>query len=317
MKETGKKLLRLISVVLAVSALTFLMVDILPGDAAWEVAGEGGTIEDVEAAREELGLNRSIVVRYAEWLWNVLRGDFGESHRTNEDVLEAILARLPVTIELMVIAQFLALLVAVPAGIASAYKVDTNVDKSLSAAAFAMMSFPIFVTSLVMICIFAMKLQWVPATGYTPLSDGIWANLRCFILPAVSIALVEWVSLMRVLRSDMITTLQEDYILMARAKGLPVLHVLFRHALRPSSLTLITILGLQVGYLIGGALIVEKIFALPGVGSLFIEAIFGRDFNMVQGCILFVTIGYVCVNFVVDILYSVLDPRIRMEKTVG
>ena len=313
----GKKLLRLIVVILAVTTLTFLIIDILPGDAAYDIAGQNATLEDVGAIRKELGLNRSLVVRYTDWLSNVLRGDFGKSYRTEEEVLSAIVSRLPVTIELMILSQVFALLLAIPAGIVCAHKADTGVDKSLSAWAFAMMSVPVFVMSIVLIYVFALKLRWLPATGYAPMSDGLWANLRFFILPATSIALVEWVPLMRVLRSDMISTLREDFILMARAKGLPVFHVLFGHALRPSSLTLITILGIQVGHLIGGALIVEIIFALPGVGRLFIGAIFGRDSNMIQGCILVTTIGYLGVNFVVDILYSILDPRIRAEKAVG
>lgn len=317
MNHLGKKLLRLIAIVLAVTALTFLMVDLLPGDVAYEIAGENASLSDVEAIREELGLNRNIFVRYAAWVGDVLRGDLGVSYKNGERVLTAIISRLPVTLELIVVSQVFALFLAIPAGIISAYKAETGVDKSLSSAAFAMMSVPVFISSLVLIYIFALKLRWLPATGYTPLSEDLWANFRSFILPAVSIAMAECVPLMRVLRTDMIATLQEDYILLARSKGLPAFHVLVRHALRPSSLTLITILGLQIGQLIGGALIVEMIFALPGVGRLLIGAIYGRDFYVVQGCILFITIAYVSVNFVVDVLYSVLDPRIRMGKAAG
>ncbi len=177
------------------------------------------------------------------------------------------------------------------------------------------MSVPVFVLSLILIYIFALKLRWLPATGYVPFSDGIFANLKSFILPATSIAMIEWAPMMRVLRCDMIATLRENYILMARSKGLPPYRILLSHALRPSSFTLITVVGIHIGNLIGGALVVEIIFALPGIGRLLVAGIYGRDFYMVQGCVLFITVGYVLINFIVDILYSLLDPRVGMEKS--
>lgn len=317
MKFIGNKLLRFILVILAVTAFTFLMVDILPGDVAYMIGGMEASSEDIQAIRKDLGLDRNIVIRYFAWLGHVVRGDLGTSYLTHEPVLEAIFSRLPVTIELMLLAQFLALIFAIPIGIYSAYKPHSASDKALSSAAFATMSVPVFVMAIVLIYLFALKLRWLPATGYIPLSEGLWPNIRALILPAMSIALVEWVSLMRVLRNDMIAVLQEDYILMARSKGLPAFHILIRHALRPSLFTLVTILGMQIGHLIGGALIVEIIFALPGIGRLLVGAIYGRDFIMVQGCILFITVAYVIVNALVDLCYAVLDPRIRRERSVG
>lgn len=317
MKFVGKKLLRIILVVWAVSAITFLIVTILPGDVAYTIAGGDASLEDIQAIREELGLDRNLVVRYVDWLGHLARGNLGKSHLTFEPVLGAILSRLPVTVELMFMAQFLALLFAVPVGILSAYRSNSVVDKAFTSIAFATMSVPVFVMAIVLIYLFALKLPWLPATGYVPLSDGLWPNIRSFLLPALSLAMVEWVALMRVLRSDMIATLKEDYILMARSKGLPAYHILIRHALRPSLFTLITILGMQIGNLIGGALIVETIFALPGIGRLMVGAIYGRDFLMVQGCILFITVAYVIVNSIVDICYFALDPRIRREIPVG
>ena len=317
MKFLGKKFLRLIIVILVVTALTFLMVNILPGDVAYEIAGPDAALEDVKEIQEELGLTKNIFLRYAGWLGRAVTGDFGTSFRTHRPVFQEIFSRLPVTIELLILSQILALALAIPSGIISGYKAQTGIDRTLSSAAFAMISIPVFVLALVLIFVFALKLKWLPATGYTPISNGIWLNLRGFLLPASSIALVEWVPLMRVLRSDMIATLKEDYILMARSKGLPVSHVLFRHALRPSSFTLITILGIQIGHLIGGSLIIEIIFALPGIGRLFISSIFARDFYMVQGCVLFIAVAYVVINFVVDVFYSVLDPRIHLGKQNG
>ena len=309
--RAGKKLFRLFAVMMAVTSITFVMVDFLPGNVAYEIVGQAASAEDIEAIEKELGLGRPLIIRYGSWLAHVATGDLGKSFRTHEPVWDAILSRLPVTIELMVLSQVIALAAAIPLGILCAYKSRTIIDSWLSAIAFGMMSIPVFVMGIVLIYIFAIKLRWLPATGYIPLSDGIWENLKSFVLPSLSIALIEWVTFMRVLRSDMIATLQEDFILMAKAKGLPAIHILFNHALRPSSLTLITILGIHMGHLIGGALIVEIIFALPGIGRLLIDAIFSRDTAMVQGCILFISIAYVSINFMVDGLYAILDPRIR------
>jgi len=317
MKYLGKRLLRVILVAWAVTAITFLSLTFLPGDVAYIIGGAQATPDNIQAIRKDLGLDRNIAVRYAAWLGQVAQGDLGISYLNHQPVREAILARLPVTLELLLLAQVGALVLAVPIGIFSAYKADTLSDKTLSATAFATMSVPIFVLSLALIYLFALTLQWLPATGYVPLSAGLWPNIRPLILPAMSIALVEWVPLMRVLRTDMIATLQEDYILMARSKGLPASHILIRHALRPSLFSLITILGIQIGHLIGGALIVETIFALPGIGRLLVEAIYGRDVMVVQGCILFISVAYVFTNTMVDLCYFALDPRIRREPSVG
>ncbi len=317
MNFVARKFARLIAVVLAVSALTFLMVSLLPGDVAYLIVGQDASEAEVNAVRARLGLDRPIVERYVVWLWAALQGDLGLSLRSSEPVMDAILSRLPVTVELLVLSQILALSLAVPAGIVSAYYQGRRIDRILTSTAFAMISIPGFVLAIVLIFVFAIRLGWLPATGYEPLSEGLWTNLRTFVLPAFSIALVEWVPLMRTLRSDMIATLQEDFISLARAKGLSTWRILTYHALRPSSFTLITLLGLAVGSLIGGALIIEIIFALPGVGRLLVTAIYARDYLVVQGCILFIAVAYVSVNFLVDVVYALLDPRIRVEGVRG
>jgi peptide/nickel transport system permease protein len=308
-----KKIFRLILIALAVSALTFLMVNILPGDVADMIGGRGASPEDIEAIRKDLGLDRNIIIRFVYWLGHLLQGDLGKSYLTQESVLHIILTRLPVTVELLVISQLFTLLLALPAGIFSAYRNGSFLDRLISIGGFATLSIPAFVMALVGIYLFAIQLHWLPATGYTSFEYGLWANIRSFILPALSIALIEWVVLMRVLRSDMISTLQQNYILMARAKGLPPWKVLLHHALRPSSFTLVTVLGMQIGRLLGGAVIIETIFALPGIGRLLVNSIYARDYMVVQGCILLITIGYVAINTMVDILYHILDPRIRTE----
>ena len=317
MVTIAQKLVRLLLVMLAVTAVTFAMVNCLPGDAAFLIGGEISTGSEIEAIRAELGLDRPIWQRYLDWLADVLRGELGRSYLTHEPVTRVIVSRLPVTLELIVVSQTMALLLALPAGIVSAYRRGTPLDRGISGVAFATFSVPGFVMALVTIYLFAIRLDWLPATGYVPLTRGLWANLKSFVLPGLSIALIEWVVLMRVLRSDLITTLQQEFILMARAKGLPPWKVLLQHALRPSSFTLITILGMQVGRLLGEAVIVETIFALPGLGRLLIDAIYARDALIVQGCVLVITAGYVVVNTGVDLLYGVLDPRVRCKTADG
>ncbi len=311
------KCLRLALVLLAVTAVTFFMVDRLPGDAACLIGGEIAGADQIAAIRAELGLDRPVVRRYLEWLAAVLRGHLGVSYLTGEPVAETIGARLPVTLELILVSQAMALFLALPAGIVSAYRCNTGMDRGINAVAFASFSVPGFVMAMVTIYVFAIRLDWLPATGYTPLVRNPWANLQSFVLPGLSIALVEWVVLMRVLRSDMIGTLQQDFILMARAKGLPPWKVLLQHALRPSCFTLITILGLQIGRLLGEAVVVETIFALPGIGRLLIDAVYARDVLVVQGCVLVITVGYVLVNTGVDLLYGILDPRLRRRTADG
>ncbi|XPS82504.1 peptide ABC transporter, permease protein [Desulfosarcina variabilis str. Montpellier] len=302
---------------MTVSAITFLMVDRLPGDVAYQIAGPDASLQDVQAIRQSLGLDKNIALRYLTWLGRAFTGDLGVSYLTHEKVWDAISARLPVTIELMVLAQMISLCLAVPIGIYTAYRPGSITDKICGCMAFATMSVPVFVMALVLVLVFALTLGWLPATGYIPISQGLIDNLRSMILPAMSIALIEWVPLMRTLRSDMITTLKEDYILVARSKGLPPARILLCHALRSSLFTLITLLGLHIGHLIGGSLIVEIVFALPGIGRLMVGAIFGRDFMIVQGCILFIAIAYVAVNGIVDVCYAVLDPRIRRKNAIG
>ncbi|MFO7713595.1 ABC transporter permease [Desulfosarcina sp.] len=307
------KALRLVLVVLAVTAITFLMVNLLPGDVAYIVGGGEATLEDIQAIRKNLGVDQNIVVRYVNWLKNAAQGDLGASYLTHESVMETIFARLPVTLELLFISQCMALILALPTGILSAYRSGSIVDRLVNGIGFATLSIPSFVMSLLTIFLFSIQLRWLPATGYIPLSVDICGNLKSFVLPGLSIAMIEWVVLMRVLRSDMITTLGQNYILMAKAKGLPPWRILLQHALRPSSFTLITVLGIQIGRHLGEAVIVETIFALPGIGRLMVDAIYSRDYQMVQGCVLLITIGYVIINSAVDLLYTVLDPRIRTK----
>ena len=307
----ARRLLYLLPVLVAVSLLTFLIASLLPGDLAYVILGDQATPEKVAALRHDMGLDQPIWWRYISWLGHVIEGDFGRSFRTGQTVLQAVAERLPVSFELMLLAELGALVIGIPLAIACAVRSGSAFDRFMTGSAFGMLSVPAFLSAILLIYLFAVELRWLPATGYVPFAEDPVGNLRCFVLPALTLALGEWPVLMRVLRSDMITTLQEDYIAMARAKGLKPSRILLVHALKPSSLTLVTVTGINIGRLIGGTVIVELIFALPGIGRLLLGAIYTRDLIILQGVVLFVAFGYVLMNFIVDMLYAVLDPRIR------
>jgi peptide/nickel transport system permease protein len=307
----GRRLLYLVPVLVAVSLLTFLIASLLPGDLAYVILGDQATPEKVAALRHDMGLDQPIWWRYVSWLGHVLEGDFGRSFRTGQTVLQAVAERLPVSLELMLLAELGALVIGIPLAIACAVRSGGAFDRFMTGSAFAMLSVPAFLSAILLIYLFAVELRWLPATGYVPFVEDPVGDLRCFVLPALTLALGEWPVLMRVLRSDMITTLQEDYIAMARAKGLKPSRILLVHALKPSSLTLVTVTGINIGRLIGGTVIVESIFALPGIGRLLLGAIYTRDLVILQGVVLFVAFGYVLMNFIVDMLYAILDPRVR------
>lgn len=310
MRIVRRKLLQLIPVLLIVTFVTFALLNLLPGDVTLELLGSDATPSAIARVRAELRLGDPLVVRYLRWLGQALQGDLGRSFITGEPVMAALARSLPVSIELMALSLLLSLSLAVPAGLLAAYRAGQSIDKLLSALAALLLSAPSFMLGLVLMFFLALTLKWLPAVGYVPLSEGILGNLRSFAIPVLTLALVEWPVFMRILRSDAIVTLQQDYVLLAKAKGLRNVHILFRHVLKPSSFTLITVAGLTIATLIGGALVVETIFALPGVGRLLIGSINSRDFMMVQGAVALIAVGFVLVNFAIDTLYSVLDPRV-------
>lgn len=311
LKLIGKKLISVIPILFAVSFLTFLLVSLLPGDPALVILGSGVTPEAIAAVREDLRLDDPLPVRYVAWLGDALQGDLGRSYRTRQEVTGAIIERLPVTVEITVVALIISLLVAIPLGVITAYLANTPVDKGVTGVSFGLLSIPNFMVAILLIYIFAVQFGLLPATGWTRLTVDPWANFRSVLMPALSLAIGNIAVFTRLLRTDMIATLQEDHVMLARSKGLPTWRILFRHALRPSSFSLITVAGLTIGTLLGGTVIVETIFALPGIGRLLVDSIFTRDLLMAQGVVLFITVSFVLVNATVDILYSVLDPRIR------
>lgn len=312
MRKALRTILELLAVLLIVSFGTFMLVSLLPNDPAVIILGEGRLPEEYEAVRQELGLNDPLLVRYADWLGSALTGDFGQSIVPPYSVVtDRIMAALPVSVQLAAMGLVLALIVAVPLAMWTAYNANGRVDRAVSGITFGVLSVPSFLAGLLLILVFVNYLGWFPRAEWSRLSEGIGRNLYHAFLPAVTIALVEAATFTRILRNDLITTLQEDYILAAKAKGMSPMHVLISDALRPSSFSLITLLGISLGRLIGSTVIVEYLFALPGMGSLVIGAADTGDYTMVQGTVLVIAVIYVLVNTVVDLSYGFLDPRTR------
>jgi peptide/nickel transport system permease protein len=306
-----RKLAYLIPVLFAVTALTFLLIKLLPGDPAVNILGPSATQQAVDQIDTKLGLRKPLVVQYADWLGRAAHGDLGQSYQNNQTTSSALKQRLPVTLELLLLSQVLALVISIPLAILAARRPNGVLDRISTGAAFGFLSVPNFILAVVLVLIFSVKIHWFPATGYTPLTENPLQNLRSLVLPSVTLAVAELATYLRLLRTDMIATLQEDFVTMAKSKGLSDRHILLRHALRPSSFSLVTVGGLNLGRLIGGTFIVEIIFAIPGIGELTLRSIYNRDYLVVQGVTLVIAVGYVLANVIVDVLYSLLDPRIR------
>ena len=308
------RLARLVATLLAVSFLTFMMVNLLPGDPVNSILPpESQTPENIARVRADLGLDQPLLVQYWDWLLGVLSFDLGQSYRTAQPVTEALLARLPVTLQLTIMAVGIAVLFGIPLGVISAYKQGQRTDSVISSVVQFLLSVPAFVAAVFMIYLLAVRFQVLPATGWTRLTNSFWGNFKTAILPALALSLSQLAIYTRLVRADMITTLQENFVLSARAKGLTNRFILFRHALRPSSLSLITVIGLNIGILLGGTVVIERIFALPGLGGLLIDSIGQRDFLVVQGVVLFISVSYVVINTVIDLIYAAVDPRIRIS----
>ncbi len=310
------KLAKLVIVLFVVTLFSFLLVRVLPGEPE-QVIIPFGSDEQRAALREDLGLDDPLHEQYASWLGGLVQGDLGNyySVSSSRPVSDRVGDALPVSLQLMVYAQLLALVVAIPMGVFSAYRANKPVDKAANAAAFGMLAIPNFALGLVLAYYLGVQLEWFPPTGYTAPEDDFVEHIRQMVMPAIALAVGQIAVYMRLLRSDMIQTLQEDFILMAKSKGITNARVLWRHALRPSSLTLLTVAGLNVGALIGGAVVIEVVFSLPGMGLLIAQAIGERQYVALQSAVAIIAIGYVLINVFIDFLYSVLDPRIRNVRT--
>jgi peptide/nickel transport system permease protein len=301
----------LAGVLLFVSAVTFSLTSLLPGTMAETMLGEQASKQDIARLERQIGLDRPLPERFGKWLFGAVKGDLGRSFATSEEIGPAVAHRLPVSLELMILSQLIALAIAIPFGVIAGYREGQVIDRVLSSGAFATLALPHFVSGMILIYIFAIELRLLPATGYQSFASGLAQNFRSMLLPSLTLALVEAPAYLRIIRSDLATTLREDFVMVARAKGLPNWRILLVHALRPSSFGLVTVMGINVGHLIGGAIVIETLFALPGVGSMLMESINRRDYLAVQGVVLVVSLGFVVVNIVVDLLYVMLDPRMR------
>jgi peptide/nickel transport system permease protein len=310
-----RRLAHLVVVLFCVTLFVALLTAMLPGDPVDAIAGFASP-EQKDALREDLGLDDPVYVQYGRWVGDFVTGDLGGYYSVTGErpVMDRVRDSLPVSLQLLLYAQVLALVIAIPAGVFTAYRAGTRADKAANATAFGMLAIPNFALALVLAYYVGVELGWLPVSGYVKPSDDLVEHIRRMALPAIALAVGQVAVYMRLLRSDMIATLQEDFITMAKSKGVSPSRVLWRHALRPSSLTLLTVAGLNVGTLIGGAFIVEVIFSMPGVGTLLYEAIQARQYIALQSLVAIIAVGYVLVNFLVDVLYAVLDPRIRHAR---
>jgi peptide/nickel transport system permease protein len=309
-----RRLARLVVVFVVVTFFTFLLLDLAPGDIAQTKAGLNATPEVIAQIRAELGLDDPLLIRYLNWLGDAVRFDFGESLVIADfTAWELISASLPKTIELMVLAEIIAIGLAVPLAVSSARHPGGLVDRISSSTAFGLLALPAFVLGVYLSFLFGVKLGWFPTIvdNLPGLNDDPLENLRQMFLPALTLALNLVAVYLRLLRSDLIDTLQEDYVMLAQARGLTERRIMWRHVLRPSSLNFTTAVGLNVAGLIGGAFIIEVLFAINGIGRLVIQSVVLEDFPVVAATVALLTVAYVTLNFVVDILYAVLDPRIR------
>lgn len=310
------RLVRLVAVALIVSFFSYVLLDLAPGDQVDALLGLNATEEARAAAIDELGLDQPLVQRYLIWLGNVLTGDLGQSNISEVETTTLIRTALPKTLELALLAELIALAIAVPAAVYSARRSGGWLDRMSSVMSFGALALPSFVLGVFLIALFAVRWEFFPAlaTDVPGLNSDPLENLRQMFLPAFTLALGLVAGYFVLLRSDMVDTLRQDYVTLARARGLSERRILWRHAFRPSSLNLLTSIGLSAGALIGGALVIEVLFAIPGIGRLMITSIFVADLPVVQALVLVFSISYVLLNFAVDLLYTVADPRIRRRR---
>lgn len=308
-----RRVLMLVPVLLIISMIEFSLLYLLPGDPALAILGDqlAGDKQLYAQLRQQLGLNDPIYVQYGHWLLQVLHGNLGTSVQTREPVLRLILQRLPVTAELAVLALGFAIVLGLAAAMVSALRPNTLLDVVTSFLALGGIAMPVFWLGILLIFIFSIGLHWLPPTGYTPPGSGLVANLKLMVLPAITIGTGLAAVIMRQARAALLEVLDQDYVRTARAKGLGRRAIVYHHALKNAMIPVVTIIGLQLGSLLGGAVITESIFAIPGLGQLTVNAIFLRDYPTAQGAVLITAIAVLIANLLTDVAYAYLDPRIR------
>jgi peptide/nickel transport system permease protein len=309
-----RRLLQAIPTLFLITGIVFIVVDFIPGNTAAVMLGQGATPENVAALSERLGLDKPMPVRYWIWLTDLLRGDLGESSISRQPVTTLVGRALPVTLYLTIFSLIIAIAIAIPAGTISAVKRNTWADVLATTFALLGLSIPGFWLAIQFVYLFGARLQWVPLQGYVSPRDDFIGSIETMILPALTLGIFLAGPLTRYLRSSVLQTLSQEFVLVARAKGLSERRVLLRHTLRTSLVPFVTAVGIQFGYLLGGAAVIETVFTLPGVGYMAVNAINDRDFPVVQGVVIVVATGFVLINILVDTIYSILDPRIRVGR---
>lgn len=308
-----RRVFAVIPVMLVVATVAFVLIHLAPGDPASVIAGPYATQEDIAKLSRQLGLDESLPVQLVKWYGRLLRGDLGNSIFLRRPVLEAIVDRLEPTFLLTSWATLIAVLLGVPAGVISARYHNSALDQSFMALALVGLSIPNFLLGLLMILVFGVWLGWLPVAGYVPLESGVWLNLRSLLMPAVSLGLVQSALIARITRSSMLDVLREQYILAGRSKGLSERAVVYKHALKNAIIPTLTVIGITFAILVGGAVVIETVFNIPGLGRLIISAVLRRDYPVIQGVVLLIAVAYTLVNLVVDLAYLALDPRIRYQ----
>jgi peptide/nickel transport system permease protein len=308
---TVRRIIATIPVMGVVALFVFSLLYLAPGDPAAIIAGDQATPEDVERIRASLGLDRPFLIRFTEWLFRVIQGDLGVSIFTNLPVAHMIKQRLEPTFSLMALTLAIALTFAIPMGVVAAWKQGTWIDRLVMVFAVLGFSVPVFVVGYLLAYTFALQLDWFPVQGYTPIANGLGGWLSNLMLPAIALGGVFIALIARITRATMLEVLSQDYVRTAKAKGVGQRAILFVHALKNAAVPIITIIGLGFAGLIGGAVVTESVFAIPGVGRLVVDAILRRDYPVIQGVVLMFSFVYVIVNLIVDLLYTVFDPRIR------
>jgi peptide/nickel transport system permease protein len=307
-----RRLFHLLPVLLITSSLVFSILLLLPGDPTYALLGEQATQEQREAMREKMGFNQPIPIQYVRWVGNTLSGDFGRSLRTQEPVADMLATRVPVTLQLTVMSIALSVLIGMPAGVIAALGRNTWIDVVASVVAMGGMALPYFWAGILLIMLFSLQLGWLPPSGYVPITADPLQNLKLMILPTLTIGTAMAALVMRQTRTSMLQVLSEDYVRTARAKGAGEPRVVLRHALRNALIPVITVIGLQTGALVSGAVVTETIFSLPGLGRMVVEGIFERDLAPVQAGILVIVVGVLLINLLTDLAYAGLDRRIKL-----
>jgi peptide/nickel transport system permease protein len=306
-----RRLVLLIPVLLIVGIVVFTLIHLTPGDPAAVILGPDATPEQVDNLRERLGLNEPLYIQFVKWFGNALRLDFGDSLFIGQPVTTALLDRAQPTGLLTLYSLTLSILIGIPAGVLAAVRRNTIIDRFLMVFSISGAAIPNFFLGILMILLFAVKLRWLPSGGYSDIQDGLWPHLKYMILPAFTLGVSSAGLLARLVRSSMLDVLKEDYVRTAFAKGLPERLVVIRHALRNALIPAITVIGVSLGGLLGGAVVTETVFSIPGMGRLVVQSIARRDFPVIQGAVMTIAAIYVLANLIVDVLYVYVDPRVR------